>query len=201
MVVTAPAQSLAWMRKDALVRLLPFAAAYGIAVLAWHPAWAGFSWGNAGVQLAFGIGAAPLMGVVAATIQLRISRRRGWVALPTPSDALLQAAYFLVNAPLEEAVFRGLLQGGLAAVTGVGAAGFAVATSAYVLYHRLGAWDWRSVGATALAGIPLGLAFWLLPGPPSLLGVSISHAAATCGFLGPGAFLMRRLGPAAWVAR
>ena len=38
-----------------------------------------------------------------------------------------------------------------------------------------------------------GLAFWLLPGPPSLLGVSIAHVAATCGFLGPGPYLLRKL--------
>src|SRR5713226_3960204 len=43
------------------------------------------------------------------------------------------------------------------------------------------------------AGLPLGLAFWLLPGPPSLLGVSIAHIAATCGFLGPGPYLLKKL--------
>jgi hypothetical protein len=41
--------------------------------------------------------------------------------------------------------------------------------------------------------VPLGLAFWLLPGPPSLLGVSIAHVGATCGFLGLGPYLLRRL--------
>jgi len=41
---------------------------------------------------------------------------------------------------------------------------------------------------------PTGLAFGLLPGPPSLLGVSIAHIGATCGFLGPGPYLLRKLG-------
>jgi hypothetical protein len=84
-----------------------------------------------------------------------------------------------------------LIQGGLGVVLGA-PAGFAIATTAYVLYHRLG-WAWADTLATALIGIPLGLAFWLLPGPPSLLGVSIAHIAATCGFLGPGPYLLRRL--------
>jgi len=46
----------------------------------------------------------------------------------------------------------------------------------------------------ALAGIPLGLAFRLLPGPPSLLGVSLAHLGATCGYIGPGPWLLHRLG-------
>ena len=39
----------------------------------------------------------------------------------------------------------------------------------------------------------LGLGFWLLPGPPSLIGVSLAHIAATCGFLGPGPYLLKKL--------
>ena len=89
-------------------------------------------------------------------------------------------------------VRRGLMQGGLSAASGA-PVGFVVATAAYILYHRLGRWTWPDTFATALVGIPLGLAFWLLPGPPSLLGISIAHTAATCGFLGPGPYLLRRL--------
>ena len=70
--------------------------------------------------------------------------------------------------------------------------GFVIGTAAYVFYHRLG-WPWIDTLATALVGVPLGLAFWLLPGPASLLGVSIAHIAATCGFLGPGPYVLRRL--------
>ncbi len=84
------------------------------------------------------------------------------------------------------------MQGGLSAAWGA-PVGFVVATAAYILYHRLGRWTWPDTFATALVGIPLGLAFWLLPGPPSLLGISIAHIAATCGFLGPGPYLLRRL--------
>ena len=71
--------------------------------------------------------------------------------------------------------------------------GIAAGTAAYVLYHRLGRWTWADTFATALVGLPLGLAYWLLPGPPSLLGISIAHIAATSGFLGPGPYLLRRM--------
>src|SRR5207237_1701454 len=54
-------------------------------------------------------------------------------------------------------------------------------------------WTWPDTLATALVGVPLGLAFWLLPGPPSLLGVSLAHIAATCGFLGPGPYLLQKM--------
>ena len=90
------------------------------------------------------------------------------------------------------AVIRGLVQGGLTALWAA-PAGFAVGTATYVLYHRLGRWTWADTFSTALVGLPLGLAYWLLPGPPSLLGISIAHIAATCGFLGPGPYLLKRV--------
>jgi len=181
------------MRPDLLVRLLPFsvtcAAAY---VVASRPAWFGLGPGNAGTQLLFGVVAAPLMFASAMFVQLWLARRRGALSVPaTAGDAWFQAGFYLVNGPIEEAFFRGLIQGGVGVVFGA-PAGFAVGTAAYVLYHRLG-WQWADTLATAFVGVPLGLAFWLLPGPPSLLGVSIAHIAATCGFLGPGPYLLRKL--------
>ena len=108
-------------------------------------------------------------------------------------DAWAQAGFYMVNGPVEEAFFRGLAQGGLGVILGT-PAGFVIATVVYVLYHRLGRWPWADVAATTLVGVPLGLAFWLLPGPPSVLGISIAHIAATCGFLGPGPYLLKKLG-------
>jgi len=102
-------------------------------------------------------------------------------------------ANYVVNGPVEEAFFRGLLQGGLGALWGA-PLGFVIGTLTYVLYHRLGRWAWPDTFATALVGVPLGLAFWFLPGPASLLGVSLAHIAATCGFLGPGPYLLKKLG-------
>jgi membrane protease YdiL (CAAX protease family) len=182
------------MWSDILLRLLPFAAAYAIAYRVTGGAgWLGFSAGDLTVQLVFAAIAAPLMFVAAAAVQLWLTRRRRALSVPADGrDAAFQAAFYAVNGPLEEAFFRGLVQGGLG-VAWSAPAGFAVGTLSYVLYHRLGRWAWADTLATGLVGVPLGLAYWLLPGPPSLLGVSIAHIAATCGFLGPGPLLLRKL--------
>ena len=183
------------MRPDLAIRIVPFAAIY---VLAWvvsgHASWLGLETGDVAVQLVFAAIASPLMFVAAAAVQLWLTRRRGTLSVPADaSDVAFQAGFYAVNGPVEEAFFRGLVQGGLGAVSAP-MLGFVVATAAYVLYHRLGRWSWEETFATALVGVPLGLAFWLLPGPPSLIGVSVAHIAATCGFLGPGPYLLKRLG-------
>ena len=182
------------MRSDLLIRLLPFAVAcVGVYLLTSRPPWFGLGAGLLGVQLLFGLVTAPLMFVAAATAQLWLTRRRGSLSAPAGiDDAWFQASFYVLNGPIEEAFFRGLIQGGLGALLGA-PVGFAIGTAAYVLYHRLG-WPWADTLATSLVGVPLGLAFWLLPGPPSLLGVSLAHVAATCGFLGPGPYLLKRLG-------
>ncbi|MEO8745516.1 MAG: CPBP family intramembrane glutamic endopeptidase [Candidatus Dormiibacterota bacterium] len=193
-VLTDIPDSWAWIRPDLLVRIAPFTAAFGLAYwLLSRPAWLGLSLGRPGAQLLFAAIVTPVIFVAAVAAQLVLARRRGALSVPAgPRDAWFQASFYVLNGPAEEAFFRGLMQGGLSVVWGP-VAGFAVATSAYVLYHRLGRWDWPDTLATALVGVPLGLAFWLLPGPSSLLGVSIAHVAATCGFLGPGPYLLKRL--------
>ena len=191
-MLTRIPDSWAWMAPDLLRRLLPFAVVVAVVEVGWRPAWLGFSGGQVGAQMAFAAVAAPVLFVAAALVQRWLARRRGALVVPgAPSDALFQAAFYAVNGPIEEAFFRGLVQGGLGLAFGA-PVGFVAGTTSYVLYHRLG-WPWADTLATALAGIPLGLAFWLLPGPPSLIGVSIAHIAATCGFLGPGPYLLRRL--------
>ena len=183
------------MKPDIFVRLIPFAALYAISYRITGGAyWLGWSAGDVPVQLVFAAVAAPVMFVAATAVQLGLTRRRGVLAVPAGADdAAFQAAFYVVNGPVEEAMFRGLIQGGLGALWAQ-PIGFVAGTASYVLYHRLGRWSWEETFATALVGVPLGLAYWLLPGPPSLLGVSIAHIAATCGFLGPGPFLLRRLG-------
>jgi membrane protease YdiL (CAAX protease family) len=182
-----------WMRKDLLIRLLPFTVAFAaVYLLASRPGWSGLGLGRLDAQLLFGLLVAPLMFVAATALQLWLTRRRGALSVPADSrDAWFQAGFYGLNGPIEEALFRGLIQGGVGAVFGM-PTGFAIGTAAYVLYHRVG-WPWADTLATALVGIPLGLAFWLLPGPPSLLGVSIAHIGATCGFLGPGPYVLRKL--------
>jgi membrane protease YdiL (CAAX protease family) len=193
LVLTRIPDTWAWMRPDALMRILPFAVIFAaVYLLAARPAWLGVAPGRIAGQLVFGLVAAPIMFVAAILAQLWLARRRGALSAPADHrDAWLQAGYYALNGPVEEAFFRGLVQGGLGVVFGA-PAGFAIGTAAYVLYHRLG-WPWIDTLATALVGVPLGLAFWLLPGPPSLLGVSIAHVAATCGFLGPGPYVLKKL--------
>jgi len=181
------------MRSDLPTRLLPFGVVVGIVYTIWRPGWLGVATGDLRPQLLFGLLGLPIGFLAGVVLQLWLSRRRGALRVGDAPDAVLQAGYYALNGPLEEGLFRGLLQGGLAILLGA-PAGFVIATAVYVLYHRLGGWWWPDVVATALLGIPLGLAFWLLPGPPSLLGVSIAHVGATCGFLGPGPYLLRRLG-------
>ena len=193
-MLTRIPDSWAWMWSDILIRLLPFGAAYAIAYrVTGGASWLGFTAGDIEVQVWFAAIAAPVMFVAAVAVQLWLTRRRHALSVPADGrDAAFQAAFYAVNGPLEEAFFRGLVQGGLGVVW-TPPVGFAIATVAYVLYHRLGRWTWSDTFATGLVGVPLGLAYWLLPGPPSLLGVSIAHIAATCGFLGPGPLLLRKL--------
>ena len=191
--LTPAAESWTWMRGDLWLRLGPFAAAVAAAWLIWRPRWLGLGPGDLRAQLLLGAIGCPLLFIGALALQAAVTRRRGALRVPAGAgEAGLEAGYYVLNAAVEEAFFRGLLQGGLGVVLGP-AAGFGLATTVYVLYHRLGAWTWTDVLVTALAGVPLGLAFWLLPGPPSVLGVAIAHVGATCGFLGPGPYLLRRL--------
>lgn len=194
LVSTNIPDSWAWMRPDLLVRIVPFAGIYTVAyVLLSRPASFGISLGRPAVQLLFAVVAGPLMFAAAVAVQLWLTRRRRVLSVPANGrDAWFQAGFYALNGPVEEAFFRGLVQGGLGVLWG-SPVGFAIGTLLYVFYHRLGRWTWSDTFATALVGVPLGLAFWLLPGPPSLVGISIAHVAATCGFLGPGPYLLKRL--------
>lgn len=192
-VLTRIPDSWSWMAPDLLRRLTPFALVVAVVEIGWRPSWLGLTPGRVGSQLVFAAIAAPVLFVAATYVQLRLARRRGALGVPAGAgDAWFQAGFYALNGPIEEGLFRGLIQGGISVAFGA-PVGFIAGTATYVLYHRLG-WPWAETLATALLGIPVGLAFWLLPGPPSLLGVSIAHIAATCGFLGPGPFLLKRLG-------
>lgn len=192
-VLTRIPDSWSWMAPDLLRRLTPFALVVAVVEIGWRPPWLGLTPGRVGSQLVFAAIAAPVLFVAATYVQLRLARRRGALGVPAGAgDAWFQAGFYALNGPIEEGLFRGLIQGGISVAFGA-PVGFIAGTATYVLYHRLG-WPWAETLATALLGIPVGLAFWLLPGPPSLLGVSIAHIAATCGFLGPGPFLLKRLG-------
>ena len=177
-VLTHIPDSWAWMRPDLLIRILPFTAiAAGVEIL-WRPTWLGVSSGRLGVQLTFAAAATPVLFVAATLVQLWLTRRRGAISVPADrADAWFQAGFYVVNGPVEEAFFRGVIQGGLGAAFGA-PVGFLVATVVYVFYHRLGwrypSWALIAVLATTLVVIPVSVAVLALyvrmsPGIYSLL--------------------------------
>src|SRR5262249_59905366 len=118
-IPTHTADSLRWMRSDALVRLMPLAAAVGAVWLVARPSWLGLGPGWPSAQLAFGLTGFVLFFLAACVVQRPMTRRRGSLLVPASrSDAALQTGYYLINAPIEEAFFRGLVQGGLMALAG-----------------------------------------------------------------------------------
>lgn len=182
------------IRRDLTIRLVPLTATVAGVWVTRRPPWLGISRGSVRTQLAFGGGAAVAFFFSAALFQRWITGDREPFRLAANGrEALFQSAYFILNATVEEAFFRGLLQGSVDARLG-GPAGLVAGTVPYVLYHRLGGWGWPQVAATSLAAVPLSLAYRMLPGRPSLLGISLAHMGATAGFLGPGTWVLSRLG-------
>src|SRR5258708_18437889 len=156
--------SWAWIRTGLVGRIAPFVVAFAIAYgIVPRRAACGLSAGWLGVQLRFAAVAVPMMFGAAVWVHLQLTRRRGALSVPANSrDAWFQAGFYAVNGPVEEAFFRGLIQGGLGLLWGA-PAGFAIATLIYVFYHRLRRWTWSDTLATALLGLPLRLAFSLPP--------------------------------------
>src|SRR5260370_22091494 len=170
-VLTRIPDSWRWARTDIAIRLVPFALVYEAAHrFSGAARWLGWSLGDLRAQLVFAAVGVPVMFAASTAVQLWLTRRRGALTVPAGlDDAAFQAGFYVVNGPIEEAVFRGFVQGGLGAAWGA-PVGFLIATAAYVLYHRLGQWSWAETFATALVGVPPGLACCLLPGRPSLPG-------------------------------
>src|SRR5438034_8875717 len=115
LLLTRIPDSWAWMRPDLVIRLLPFTAAFVIAyVLSGRGRWLGVGLGNLTAQVSFAAAAVPLMFAAAVAVQLWLTRRRGALSVPAGADdAWFQAAFYAVNGPIEEAFFRGLVQGAL----------------------------------------------------------------------------------------
>ena len=112
---------------------------------------------------------------------------------PTLGDHLLQGFYYLfINGPVEELFFRGFLLAAVTQWTGWIGWGWLVSTATYTLYHRLGKWNWRSVGGVGLAGLVFSFLYLAQPQPRSLLAVIIVHGFTTWGFLSLGDKIMYR---------
>lgn len=177
-----------WLWKDTAGRVAPFFAA-SVAYAWWrnrHDEGGIFPRGSwlpdalAGVALGI-----PLAGVAAVY--------REWTGayyrLPTPADQVVQSGYyFFLNAPAEELFWRATVQDAtvraLGRVPGVkqhnALLGWALVTTVFGLYHRLGGWNWRSIAGVTAVGALLGVLYqWRR----SVVMPTIMHGFATAGFL------------------
>ncbi len=186
-----PADTWAWMWKDILTRVAPLTAG---ALL-----YAGVtSGGRRSIGLRtprwrrdIALGAAvglPMAGLAAL--------HRRWVSpgykLPTAADQALQTAfYFAINAPAEELFWRATVQSlaiaGLRRLHATAAVavplGWALATTAFGAYHRLGGWSWRAIAGVTAAGAVFGLSYLPWRNERSIFLPTLIHGFATAGFL------------------
>ncbi len=173
-----------WMWPDILMRILPMGATpfIYIAILHLPLSFLGLTLHDVPQQILLGLVVGILMATFAATYRMYIVGP--WFRWPTRNDHLLQGIYYLfINGPVEELFFRGFLLAAVTQWTGWLGWGWLVSTVAYTLYHRLGKWNWRSVGGVGLAGLVFSLIYLLQADPRSLLAVTIVHGFTTSGFL------------------
>ena len=183
-----------WLWPDVLMRLLPLGLlpfAY-IAIFHLPLAFLGLTWGNAPQQLIIGLVLGTAMAAFAAFYRMFVVGP--WFRWPTLSDHLLQGFYYLImNGPVEELFFRGFLLTVVTQWTGWIGWGWLVSTASYTLYHRLGKWNWRSIGGVGLAALVFSTLYVAQPEPHSLLAVTIVHGFTTSGFLSWGDEMMYRV--------
>lgn len=190
---TAAADAFRAHRSDVLMRLVPFTLLYVLFYnLLGHPSQLGLSFGLVPQQIALGVIGGVVIGAGAMFFQYILTPIKGVMHVPADNRSLLADCLLLMlNAPVEELFFRGLMQGGLTMAFGP-LVGIVVATSVFVLYHKLGGWVWADVAAVAFLGVPVALCYWLMPGPQSVLGITIMHLFASAGFLGVGPYILHR---------
>ena len=182
-----------WVWPDVLMRILPLGVIpfLYVAVLHLPLAFLGLTLYDWPQQLLLGI----IIGIpmAAFAITYRIWIVGPWFRWPTLNDHLFQGFFYLViNGPVEELFFRGFLLAAVTQWTGWIGWGWLVSTVVYTLYHRLGKWNWRSVGGVGLAGLVFSLLYVAQPEPRSLLAVVIVHGLTTWGFLSLGDEVMYR---------
>jgi hypothetical protein len=182
-----------WLWSDTLMRILPLGAIPFLYIVVLHLplSFLGLTLHNWPQQLLFGIVIGIPMAAFAITYRIWIVGP--WFRWPTLSDHVLQGFFYLViNGPVEELFFRGFLLAAVTQWTGWIGWGWLVSTVVYTLYHRLGKWNWRSVGGVGLAGLVFSLLYVAQPEPRSLLAVVIVHGFTTWGFLSLGDEVMYR---------
>ncbi len=176
-----------WLWPDVLMRILPLTAVpfIYIGILHLPLSFLGLTLHNWPTQLALGLLIGIGMAAFATTYRALIVGP--WFRRPTLSDHFLQGFFYLfINGPVEELFFRGFLLAAVTQWTGWVGWGWLVSTLVYTLYHRLGKWNWRSVGGVGLAGILFSTLYVLQLQPWSLLAVIIVHGFTTWGFLSLG---------------
>jgi membrane protease YdiL (CAAX protease family) len=182
-----------WLWPDVLMRIIPLGAIPFLYITIFHlpPAFLGLTLNNWPQQLVLGLIVSIAM--TAFAIIYRILIVGPWFRWPTFSDHALQGFFYLIiNGPVEELFFRGFLLAAVTQWTGWIGWGWLVSTAIYTLYHRLGKWNWHSVGGVGLAGLVFSLLYLAQPEPRSLLAVVIVHGFTTWGFLSLGDEVMYR---------
>ncbi len=182
-----------WLWPDILMRIIPLAVIPFLYIAIFHLplAFLGLTLNNWPQQLVIGLVIGIMMTYFAVMYRMYIvGPGFRW---PTLGDHMLQGFYYLlINGPVEELFFRGFLLAAVTQWTGWIGWGWLVSIATYTLYHRLGKWNWRSVGGVGLAGLVFSFVYLAQPEPRSLLGVVIVHGFTTWGFLSLGDEIMYR---------
>ena len=182
-----------WLWPDVLMRIIPLGVIPFIYIAIFHLplSFLGLTLHNWPQQLVIGLVVGFFMACFASTYRMLVVGP--FFRRPTPGDHLLQGFYYLlINGPIEELFFRGFLLAVVTQWTGWIGWGWLVSTVTYTLYHRLGKWNWRSVGGVGLAGLVFSFLYLAQPEPRSLLAVIIVHGFTTWGFLSLGDEIMYR---------
>lgn len=203
--LNTPRDTWRWLWKDTLTRVTPFLIASWAFGRFTPEGWEAL--GLRGDDLLGDLALGVLIGAPFAQISAVFRRMVApGYRLPTRADHLFQSAYyFILNAPAEELFWRGVVQTlatrGLRRAPGARRAaaplGWALTTSVFGAYHRLGGWSWRSILGVTVAGGLFGAVF-AGSRRRSILPVIVAHGFATAGFLNWGdaalhAWHMRRL--------
>lgn len=182
-----------WLWPDMLMRIIPLGLIpfFYIAILHLPLDFLGLTLHDVPQQVVIGLIVGIAMAAFATTYRMLIVGP--WFRWPTVSDHILQSFFYLfINGPVEELFFRGFMLAAVTQWTGWLGWGWLVSTAAYILYHKLGKWSWRSVGGVGLAGLLFSLLYLAQPSPRSLLAVVIVHGFTTAGFLSWGDEVMYR---------
>src|SRR2546428_6283660 len=172
-----------WLWPDVLMRIIPLGVIPFLYIAFFHLplSFLGLTLHNWPQQLVIGFVVGFVMTCFASAYRMYVVGP--FFRWPTLGDHLLQGFYYLIiNGPVEELFFRGFLLAAATQWTGWIGWGWLVSTATYTLYHRLGKWNWRSVGGVGLAGLVFCLIFLGQTDPRSRLAVGIFQGPSTRRF-------------------